>query len=243
MSRIKLTWVAILSLGLSGVSSAESIGINFVNTLNDNTAATSLTPEQSAGAPGVEQAHWNNLEVTNDDPNGHGNSGVLKDLIDSKGKRVRRLAVLASGDKAQNKQLFQISGAPWGFSGDDLVMKTGMLYPGGNLTLEGIPYRSYDVYVYVGAGSDGGGNKTKVTIEAAPGVRGKVDDNHTYYTQINWTEGTYAPAEDTEGNPEGGNVVRFTGNTASDITIGWSPHDAKFNQAGVTGIQIVETRP
>ena len=217
--------------------SVASIEINFVG---KDVKAQTLEPTQSAGVEGVAQDHWNHLTVSSGDANGHSNSGTLPKLNDNSGKEVKGANVTV--DAKSDTQVWPSTGASWGFADANLVLQTGMISPSPTITVKGIPYKNYDVYVYVSAGDNGG--QGSATIAVADKAAGKVDATATYFCNYNWQEGKYVKSEaktlDDAKASKGSNYICFTGNTARDITVdfkgtlggGW---------IGLAAIQIVQT--
>jgi hypothetical protein len=221
---------------LAATASAKSIGINFVG---KNAKMQRLASAAVAGATGVAQSHWNNLVVKNNDANGKYNHGVLKKVMDSGGARVKGLLVKVNTGSDHATKLWSTNGAPWGFKGGNLILQRGILWPRPQITIVGIPYAKYKVYVYLNA--EGSGGVGSVAI-AAKG-HGKVDPTNTYYYHVVWLGGHFKPATATSlkaGRKQKSNCVVFKGNTARKITIkvngtlagGWT---------GVSGVQIVDS--
>ncbi len=227
---------ALLVSVLAATLHAESIGVNMVGV---DAKAGTLAATDSAGVAAVAQDHWNNLTVSNDDANGHNNSGSLASVKDNAGKEVKDAAVTV--DAKPDGQIFPADGASWGFSGANLTLQTGEIHPRPSITVKGIPYKKYDVYVYFSAGANGGQGSGKISV--ANNAAGKVDATGTYFYNFNWQGGNYVKSEaktlDAAKASKGSNYICFTGNTARDIAVeangtlggGWS---------GVAAIQIVQ---
>jgi hypothetical protein len=228
---------AILILALAASSHAQSIGVNFVG---KDAKAQTLLPTQKAGVPAVAQIHWNHLTVSEDDANGHDNSGSLDKVNDNTGKEVKGLSVTVSA--TPETQAFPSTAASWGFTDTNLILQSGMIWPSPTISVKGIPYKNYAVYVYVAATDNGG--QGSATISVANKAAGKVDSTSTYFCNFNWQDGKYVKSEaktlKEAKDSKGSNYICFTGNTASDITI-------QFNGTlgggwlGVAAIQIVQT--
>lgn len=225
---------AILVLTLAATLQAESIGVNFVG---KEAKAQTLGEAQRAGV--VAQDRWNHMTVSDDDGNGHENSGTLAKVHDNAGKEIKGASVAVAA--TEDTQVWASDGAGWGFTEANLVLQSGMIWPSPTITLKGIPYKNYAVYVYVGAGANGG--QGSATISVANKVEGKVDATGTYFCNFNWQEGNFVKSEaktlKEAKDSKGSNYICFTGNTASDISV-------KFDGTlgggwlGVAAIQIVQ---
>jgi hypothetical protein len=227
---------ALLVFVFAATLHAESIGVNFVG---KDAKAQTLAATQSAGVAAAAQDHWNNMTVSEDDANGHDNSGTLAKVNDNAGKEIQGATVTVAA--TADTQAWPSNGASWGFTEANLVLQSGMIWPGPTITVKGIPYKNYAVYVYVAAGDNGGQGSAKISV--ANKVAGKVDPADTCFANFNWQGGNYVKstaktlkeAKDSKGS----NYMCFTGNTASDITV-------EFNGTlgggwlGVAAIQIVQ---
>ena len=231
--------LAILATAMfTGAAGAQSVGIHFCN----GKAAQKLRPHDTAGSSAVAQSHWNNVTVKSTDPNGHWNKGGLKRLVDNKGKTVKGMAVKVNSGPNQKAQLWPADGVGWGFMGPNLTLQKGMVYAHPFITVSGIPYAHYNVYVYADAGANGGDGSA--TISVAGGANGAVSKNKTYYYHYAWANGHFVRATATsrgDADKTATNYMVFKGNTAKAFTIdfngtlggGWT---------GVSGIQIVATK-
>ncbi len=225
-----------LIFALAVDSHAQSIGVNFVG---KDAKTQTLQANQSAGVAAVAQDHWNHLAVSDDDANGHDNSGALDKVIDSAGKDAKGVSVTVAA--TADTQVWGTNGAAWGFTETNLILQSGMIWHSPMITVKGIPYKNYAVYVYVAAGDKSG--QGSATISVASKVPGKVDSTRAYFCNFNWQAGKYVKSEaktlKEAKDSKGSNYICFTGNTASDITV-------DFNGAlgggwlGVAAIQIVE---
>ena len=226
---------AFLVFAAAATLHGESIGVNFVG---KNAKAQSLAATQKAGVAAVAQDHWNHLAVSEDDGNGHDNSGTLAKVNDNAGKEVNGVTVAVAA--TSDMQVWPSDGASWGFTDANLVLQSGMIWPAPTITVKGIPYKNYAVYVYVAAGDNGG--QGSATISVANKAAGTVDPAGTYFVNFNWQEGNHVKSEaktlKTATDSKGSNYICFTGNTASDINV-------QFNGTlgggwlGVAAIQIV----
>jgi hypothetical protein len=219
----------------AAVAAEKRIGVNFVGAAPES---QTLAADAVAGAEEVAQAHWNNLEITQDDANGHGNSGGLEKVVDGTGGVVRGLSVMVAA--TESTQVWPVTGAGWGFEGANLTMQLGHLHPQARITVKGIPYAKYDVYAYAAAGDNGG--QGSVTIAVAGTATGKVALPPIRFYNFKWLGGKFVPATATTleeaQKSEGSNCVVFKGNSAKAFTLDW---DGKLGGGwtGVSAIQIV----
>lgn len=230
-----LLGIFVVVLGLVATLRAESIGINFVG---KDAKAQTLEATQSTGAADVAQDHWNNLETTAVDANGHGNSGNLAKVQDNAGKEIKGASAAVTAKP--NTQFWPTDAASWGFGGNDLILQSGSICPRPTITIKGIPYKSYAVYLYATAGDNGGHGSATIAAKAV----GKVDATATRFCKLNWQEGKFVKSEaktlDEAKSSEGSNYMVFTGNTAHDITIEFNG-TLSGGWIGVSGVQIVAT--
>lgn len=234
MNMTKLAVAAALSLGVSGWAFAGGFGIDFVGEDPDSKVEAS----DKAGVNEVAQANWNSLQVSNDDPNGRNNSGAIVSVVDQDGKAVDGVTVTVKAE--QGMKLWPKNGAPWGFTGGNLKLQQGFVWPQFRITITDIPYAKYDVYAYVGAGDGAGGGK--VTISVANDAEGAVDTDSTKFYRMTWLDGKWVRSDAKtleEAKNKKGNYVFFTGNTAKDISIDWDG-TVDGGWTGCAAIQIVE---
>ncbi|MFG0248692.1 MAG: hypothetical protein ACF8OB_07380 [Phycisphaeraceae bacterium JB051] len=226
-------------LGALSQASAQSIGINFVSAKKVD--KSTLAEDAAAGINAAKQSHWNNLLVSNSDGNGHGNSGHLLEVVDDQGKTVDATTVQVQGDK--NHQVWSTNAQPWGFKGDNLTLQSGQLHYGPMITVADVPYKKYDVIVYISAGSSGGIGQ--VDIAKANDVDGNVSAEKTFFVNFKWTSGqfkqTTATTLDDAKSAKAGNYVVFSGITASDFTVTFNGKVVK-GWLGVSAIQIVQAK-
>ncbi|TWU01608.1 glycoside hydrolase family 16 protein [Neorhodopirellula pilleata] len=198
------------------------IGLNFQ--VKDQ-ATTRLRPKDTAGHESVSQRNWNNLI---------GPDGALATLNDDQGETIPEMSVLWSvpeGDQAWRSR----SAREWGFQHGNLALQSGFIQLGGSLEVTGIPFENYDVFVYVGAGDQGGSGSVTLRSDEAD----KVDPAGTYYYDLSWHDGKFKISESTDPlHLAPGNTVAFRGNSANSVQIQWNGN-LKGGWTGVTGIQIV----
>ena len=225
----------VLAATFSSLALADSIGIHIVGLKPDS---QTLEPADSAGVSAVAQGHWNNITVSNDDPNGHNNEGKLATLQNAGGKEVKGASVQI--DAAPSCQVFPVNGSPWGFTGANLTLQSGEASPQARVTVKNIPYKHYAVYVYLTAGDNGGQGSATISTSDP---KGKVDPAKTYFYNYNWQNGLYAKSDAKSlkdaKDSSGSNYILFTDNTARDFTV---ECDGKLGGGwtGLAAVQIVE---
>ncbi len=250
-----LCGLAVASAGLALAASAaslqaNSIGVNYTGagsfgqTQAQATGGYSLAPTASAGYAAVAQYNWNNTTISYTDGNGYNNNGLLSTVVDSTGATISGMSVATTVNTSDSSytgdplKLYPNSGtAGWGFSGNNLTMLEGAVYPSPKITISGIPYSSYDVYVYMAA-PGGNGATGAVTIGANSG--GTVDSTSEFFYDYGWPNGAFiqSTATSSASNTAVSNFVLFTGNTASNITL---IADASGWNTGLAAFQIVNT--
>ena len=234
--RIQHCLCGLMVMAACAVVQAGSIGINFVGGKPDGQF---LAAGAKAGLSEVAQDHWNNLTISKSDPNGHRNKSTLDRVHDDAGQTVPDMKVTV--DATQTTQVWPANGASWGFSGADLTLQSGEVYPQPRITISPIPYASYQVILYAAAGRNGGQGSATITV--AQGAPGKVDPAGTYFYKLNWQGGKFivsrAKTLEQAQASKGSNCIRFTGNTAKSITIEWNGK-AGGGWTGCSGLQIVE---
>jgi hypothetical protein len=220
--RVILTGLCVIALS-SAIVRAESVGLNLSVT---GDVSTELNSKDEAGAAGVAAANWNNLP---------GVSGTNSSVKNSAGAEVKGLTAswgVPTGDTAWRSRV----GKDWGFKDNNLKLQRGFIQLGGNISVTGISYPKYDVYVYFGADANGGSGKATLKSSA-----GGVDPKGSYYLKFQWLNGEFVKSTSTtKDNIEKGNYVVFTGNAAKDINLEWEGN-LEGGWLGVTGIQIVAT--
>ena len=211
-------------LGPKPELATAAVGLNF-SVLGDE--STELSPKSIAGAPGVSQRHWNNLP---------GPNGERKHCVDHQGKELAGMA--AAWSVPQEDQAWRsMRGREWGFQQDNLLLQSGYIQLGGQLSVTGVPYKKYDVYVYLGAGDNKGAGSVTISSPA-----GGVDRNETYFYRLAWLGGKFVASDATNlESAETSNVVVFKENTADQFTLQWNGN-LEDGWTGVTGVQIVERR-
>jgi hypothetical protein len=200
-----------------------------------------LAPTEVAGAE-VAVGNWNNLPV-----GGGAQNGTWAALKDS-----TAVATSASITTAGWNSIVTMStdGSPFMKLYEAGIAVEGGV-PGGNatVTLQNIPYAEYDVYVYhthFPIGSD----SLQAWTESENGTTayGTNNRNHGHdwgdYVRYQTADRAAAVAQATSGGDGGGNWLKFTGLTDSNLTLTSSDRNAPqisgFRQRALAAIQIVD---
>ena len=217
------------AMPFSRTSEDSMIGINFVGkgTASGTVYTRPLATTESAGAPGSNQANWNNAEGSSNstgqslqDENGQETDTTLKWTYSGKGWNAN------ISDADGNGCLMK--GYIYQFSGPPSVTVSGL---GSPFTTSG-----YDVIVYFDGPNGGGSDVDWVTAYA-------INDGVTTATiygkdakTAGWS-GTFIQAfgtSTTDATP--GNYVRFTGLTGNTFTLTATP---VTGSGPINGLQIV----
>lgn len=209
---------------------ASAIGLNY--SVKDK-PESELGAADVAGADEVAQDNWNNLP---------GPKGELTAIKDSGGKSVEGITITWDATEGKGDQAWRCKiGRDWGFKGDDLKLVIGYHQLGGTITIKGIPYANYDVYVYAAADDNTGLGKVTITKLSSDGA---VDPAATRFYNYAWLGGKFVKSEATRqaDATKGSNYLVFTGNTAKDVKFNYVGN-LKGGWTGITAIQIVEAAP
>lgn len=199
-----------------------AVGLNFCVA---GDTSTELPPKAAAGAPGVAQRHWNNLP---------GASGESRKLTDHRHKEVAGMTA-AWSVPGEDQSWRSKKGREWGFKRANLVLQSGYIQLGGTLSVTGVPYKQYDVYVYLGADAQKGAGA--VTISSSAGA---VDGNGTYFYRLSWLDGRFVATNATSlESAEQSNYVVFRNNKARVFKLEWTGK-LEDGWTGVTGVQVVD---
>jgi hypothetical protein len=213
-------------LAAASVATASSIGVNFTGGGNGSSPAVSLLPTDTAGV--VPQANYNNA------PTGNGTSVPL---VDNAGAPISASLTYTSGGTYSS-----IGGATIAPAGGDEKLNTGFIFGNASVTVSGIPYARYDLYIYELNDAAGRVETTTLTAPAAgqgpffgaaapPADASHVDQNaatpYQYVQAVSTVTASPTPAAD---------YVRFSDLTGSTLTFTISaPGNGYLN-----GFQIVE---
>ena len=230
----KVRTLAFLTAAVAAIATqvsvqAASIGFKFAaeqSAITTGNTVVSATITDTATAGFVPQAHWNNFT------GGTGTSTAALKQSDG--------ASLSGMTTAWNYGWTYKSDWTGGFYGldGDTSLHAGYVDGGGSITITGIPYSSYTVYVY--SGPDGGGSRVgSVALSSSTGTV----DSTKYFFNTGWSAGVYhqATATSLAAATSSTNYEMFTGNSASSFTITQAKADG--NNSGIFGIQIVDAVP
>lgn len=226
------TLTVVLAAAILGVSSslsfaATAIGLNYSV---PNKPETELATADVAGADAVAQDNWNNLS---------GPKGEMTAVKNSAGKTVDGLTVTWDATEGRGDQAWRCKvGRDWGFTGDDLKLVIGYHQLGSAMTIKGIPFANYEVWVYAAADDNAGMGKVTISKVSADGA---IDTAATRFYKIGWLSGKFVRSEATtqQEATKGSNVVVFTGNSAKEIKI-TCVGNVQGGWTGMTAVQIVE---
>ena len=217
---------AVVSCGLSAAADAQSIGVNFVGGFGTPSNGTSLADTDVAGL--VPQAHFNNAS---------GASGTLAGLVDS-------------GASHTGASLTWKSPNTWA-SGTDTTTPNGKLLNGyidsngtaaggAMVSVTGVPYKVYDLVVYLN--TDNGGGVPRVGDYEVVTSGGTLTQQVSYPKSSNLT--LAPPVGDNtipiNATTPSGTAIVFAGLTDSTLTL--ETNQAKLPnvnfRAPISGFQI-----
>ena len=218
-----------------GQASGAAISITF-------NANRTLAPGDVTGAE-VVVGNWNNLLVS-----GGNQNGVWGSLNDSSGTAT---TASITTDSWGGIVSMSTDGSPFTKLYEGGLAKEGDV-PSGSATinLSSIPYSQYDVYIYYThfpIGSDT--LQTWTESEGNTTLYGTNNKNHGHdwgdFVQYQTSDRATAIAQATTAGPDGGgNWLKFTGLTASTLTLTSSDQNAPdisgWKQRGIAGLQIVQ---
>jgi hypothetical protein len=208
-----------MALGLFGSSAADaaSIGINMAGTRGGAEAAETIPSTTTAGF--VPQTNFNNIGTVGTqttalvDNNNAGTTAIVTNTTDA--------------------NLYSVDGAAQ--SNGDAQLLNGYFDNSGtansSITITGIPYANYSVYVY--GDSDGAGRVGEIMLGALTPIYYKTEGATSSYVQATATTAAAAVSAD---------YALFTGQSASSLTVTITQIGvAGGGNDGITGIQIVQT--
>jgi hypothetical protein len=245
MSRTSYWTIAFATLfTVAAGTRGASIAVNFVNTAEtDGTPNNYLAPSDTAGV--VSQAYWTSLIVT--DPDDGNGTGSITNAVNDSGTATTLDVSLGPLDYGSGEKTY-----PTGFGGNynwgsqntgDAEMHAGGVNFSPLIVLSQIPYASYDVYLYMQGGSNGGNAGGTASLAVGAGGSGTVDTTVFYYHGYT---GAYSPpyyfqvTSTDSGNPGSGNYFLWQNCTADTLDVSFEANGAIYD-AGTVGIQIVET--
>lgn len=208
-----------------------AIGINFSSIRGQEAGVARTLPATAyAGVPEVAQKNWNQTSALNVASQSTLNIGSI--LTPNAGKLVD-----SRGDETEVGLSFMMNNS-WNIDNEQLT-PYGSLFAGyldtnsvnnASVTLSNIPFASYDLYVYLGAGNVGSTQK--------------ITDGQTTYSFSTAARvsdaGTYLQTRDTgEGYPSA-NYAKFEGRTSSSATVTFLRGSSN---GGINAVQIVAIEP
>ncbi len=201
------------------------VGLNFAGATNNPGGRKALAPSTAAGAPGFEQANWNNTPGTGQTGTPSSANDTLTNLIDHNGYPTTVSVTFTSP---------QTWGHDFGAgpTGDQMLMGNGITDGTPTVTVSDVPYSLYDLVVYIGMYSPGrdsvyqldDGSTVLERYARAP-IWGDFDT--TGWVEV--SDAALSPA-----TRETGNYMVFEGLTASSFTL------TSLNGGGINGIQILQ---
>ncbi|BCX49702.1 hypothetical protein HAHE_36100 [Haloferula helveola] len=193
-----------------------------------------------AGAPGVEQKNWNRtIDLANNTTDASGTIAKIAtpnagEIVDSAGNVIGDAGsgvgvTFTAGFGAYSS--FPDNATPYGRLYNSFIYGRSQEATDASITLTGIPYANYDVYVYFGSETNG---RTGTISSSAAGT------TYSFTTQVvDGSPGTFLQTTDTgSGNPAA-NYAVFSGQSGGTFDVTVTP-GALQNSMGIYGIQVVE---
>lgn len=218
------------SIEVAGASyEPRGVGINL-----KPSSSTGMTSGDLAGANRL--ANWNNLTG----PTGTGDAKILTNPLDNTGAVVAGMNVTVTGGNSFSGTFLNAPGE----TGNEASLFNTVFdqFDGtaGTITASGIPYSSYDVYLYMrdDGAARGGSFTIGGTTYYVRGGAGDPTSSGTGYVLSNATTNSGA------GTPQG-NYVRFQGLTGSSFTCSFTAFNAgdAVQRLKIPGFQIVSAAP
>ena len=209
--------IAIISFS-PNAQAQNTISINFVSGFD---WPVSVGEDHPAGV--IANTKWNNVNA------GEGTSGTSGDLNDHAGAATTATVSWEGYPRPWPQSPSQT------FDGDfemfaDFLLPTA-LDSAITVTLDGIPFPHYDVYVYV---------SSHFFVEHIPGAV-ELDGIRYYYRTLLYTSNNFVQITSTsKDEPTFANYAVFQGLSGSSQTLGYELFSPWMNAAGVAGIQIVD---
>ncbi len=204
----------------------QNIGVNFNSSIAEDVDLVT----SSAGA--VPQGNWNNVS--------NNTGSVAGSVLEDSGATLEGMSVSWSGDAAHS-----VGGASGTGQGDDTALMHGgfevqdLTYTGDNeITLTGIPYVEYDLYVYVSGWNAGRTGEAQLEVGGSV-VSGSQRQFQGLGTQF--IDGTHTHSE-SSGTSDVGTYVLWKDQTATDLVI-QAKNLVNGTQPLVVGLQLVKTPP
>jgi len=212
----------LILLGLSAASShGAQLGVNFAgNDRGKGIDATDYNLFADSTAGRMPQAHWNDVRL---------NSGAIEDLMNQAGTASGVSVSWSADGKGRVKRV--------GVQNDNVLMNGYICAEKGKSEKVEVSFAnlnqfvsSYDVYVYIGMGTD---NQRKT---------GTLTDGTTRYADFKVMSGAVNTFPDAytliDGDGVAGNYALFSGLTSDTVTITYTRGS---NNGGIHGVQIVDS--
>lgn len=217
-----------------------AIAFNAVSGSSQAAIDTVFGPAMYAGAPGVAQKNWNRTaDLVNTPADASGDTSDIASpsaaqIVDSSGAATAVGVTFTAGRGAYSGLPETVS--PYGRLFNSFIFGTTATTdpswnPNASINLSGIPYSSYDVYVYFGSEFNG---RTGTIGSTAAGT------TYSFTTQVNsGSPGGYLQTTDTgSGNPLA-NYAVFSGQSSSTFDV--TATVVGGPTLGIYGIQVVDT--
>ena len=210
--------------GLTTVQAA-TIGINLRG--NGTSASRTLDPPDSAGF--IPQVNWNNAP-------GNVAGGSMPSITDSNGSVVAGASMTWTAPNTGYRQGAQVGVPTSGNTKMFYGYVEGNLAQGAQFVISGIPYPTYDIFVYTNRDGVATDTDGQVSIGAT---------SYFFHPIVGWNgifvKATQTTAPGTIGTAPAANFCRFTGLTGASQTIDALTIGGAQKGAAVSGIQIVPT--
>jgi hypothetical protein len=220
--------VTLFFTAFAATAGAASIGVNYTGGGNNSSPAVSLASTDAAGV--VPQTNYNNFA---------GGSGTALALIDSAGAASGATLTYGSGGTYSS-----IGGAAIAPADGNEKLNTGFIFGNATVTVSGVPYSRYDVYVYMLNDAAGRVETTSLTAggpaqtfyggSAAANDAGHVDQNAATPYVYTRTISTDVAVPTTAGD-----YVLFSGLTTPSFQF----TTAATGNGYLNGFQIVQNVP
>lgn len=229
-----MRWISHLAaasvlLAASTAAHAVSVGVNFSGGGNGSSPAINLAPGEAAGV--VPQNNFNNIA---------GGTGSNLSLVDNTGAPTGMILAYTAGGTYSS-----IGGLAIAPTSGDEKLNTGFIFGNADVTVTGIPFTTYDVYVY--ELNDAAGRVETTTLVAPVLAQGPffgssatpTDATHVDQNAATNYVYTQAVATAVASATPNANFVRFTNLSGSTLNFTTSaPGNGYLN-----GFQIVQVVP
>lgn len=228
-----------LLLGLPIVAQVSAApGIISISLDDSHSGRAAMLATDAAGVSGVRVTNWNNVRMTSGSVTALGTNLVYSDGTSVGGTfsaafNLRSTSIAPSTTETNDARLFQGFSQLGNFGTDPVTA--------GNLTLTGIPFASYAIYVYVTGQQTNRGGSISLGDETFY-IRGGTTPSSDGSGYLLATSTTYDAAA--LASVSGGNYVLFDGLSGASQTISLEAlfmGDSTNLRFNIAGIQIVDT--